>query len=155
MASSWQKYQSRRKNNPDIRREGGRVRFLCEKQAEKTQKRPKMGFLCQNNAEKPHSIALSRELRTSLREFPQSNPNFPLRVPFCQDEARRYALQRILRGANWLHTTRWAYEARPEPLEVILRGVLWLHLGGNPSNLLFRRVVSSFLDQNRYSRIFL
>ena len=35
-----------------------------------------MGFLCQKLAEKPHSIALSKKLRTSLRKNPQSNPNF-------------------------------------------------------------------------------
>ena len=57
-----------------------------------------------------------------------------------QDEARRYALQYILRGVNWLHTTKWACEARPEPLEAILGWVFWLHLGGNHPNFNIREV---------------
>ncbi len=46
-----------------------------------------------------------------------------------QDEARRYAVQHILRGVCWLHTTKSACEARPKPSEAILVGVVWLHLG--------------------------
>ncbi len=46
-----------------------------------------------------------------------------------QDEARRYAVQHILRGVCWLHTTKSACEARPKPSEAILGGVVWLHLG--------------------------
>ena len=47
-----------------------------------------------------------------------------------QDEARRYAVQHILRGACRFHTTKSACEARPKPSEAILGGVVWLHLGG-------------------------
>ena len=46
-----------------------------------------------------------------------------------QDEARRYAVQHILRGACWLHTTKLACEARQEASEAVLGGALWLHLG--------------------------
>ena len=52
-----------------------------------------------------------------------------------QDEARRYAVQHILRGVCWLHTTKSACEARPKPSEAILGGVVWLHLGEKPANV--------------------
>ena len=57
-----------------------------------------------------------------------------------QDEARQYAVQHILRGVCWLHTTKSACEARPKRSEAVLAGVLWLHPGRNPTNHHFREV---------------
>ena len=46
-----------------------------------------------------------------------------------QDKARRHAVQHILRGVCWLHTTKSACEARQEASEAVLGGALWLHPG--------------------------
>ena len=46
-----------------------------------------------------------------------------------QDEARRHAVQYILIGVCWLHTTKSACEARLEASEAVLAGVVWLHPG--------------------------